>query len=65
VTAATARSGTSATIRMRIAFFSEQFTGRMLAQRFYGSMASNASEVQDDKMQNQDDDNDSIHMRSA
>jgi hypothetical protein len=65
VTAATARSGTSATIRMRIAFFSKQFTERMLAQRFYGSMAPNAGEVQDDKMQNQDGDNDSIHMRSA
>ena len=65
MTAATARSGTSATIRMRIAFFSAQFTGCMLAQRFYGSMAANAGEVQDDKMQDQDDDNDSIHMRSA
>ena len=60
-----ARSGTSATIRMRIAFFSEQFTGRMLAQRFYGSIVANAGEVQDHKMQKQDDDNDSIHVRSA
>jgi len=65
VTAAMARSGTSATIRVRIAFFSEQFTGRMLAQRFYGSLAANAGEVQDHKMEKQDDDNDSIHMRSA
>ena len=60
-----ARSGTSATIRVRIAFFSEQFTGRMLAQRFYGSLAANAGEVQDHKMEKQDDDNDSIYMRSA
>jgi hypothetical protein len=34
-------------------------------RRYSMASKSNASEVQDDKMQNQDDDNDSMHMRPA